>query len=136
MSLFYREALVSCISSQSHFPRFGIDSQYALSSPYYGSRLTNFFLKDDASALDLPTLRRWNLMLRVFMSEYLHLQPRDFVSRFESSEKVQRSGSELVSTICYVYKTLLTLFTVSSCDSLVLATSIKQMGQTLPENRN
>jgi len=53
-------------------------------------------LADDASALDLPTLRRWNLMLRVFMSEYLHLQPRDFVSRFESSERVQRSESELL----------------------------------------
>ncbi|RDB21429.1 Glutaminyl-peptide cyclotransferase [Hypsizygus marmoreus] len=32
-------------------------------------------LKDDATALDLPTMRRWNLMLRVFFSEYLHLRP-------------------------------------------------------------
>jgi len=52
-------------------------------------------LADDASALDLPTLRRWNLILRVFMSEYLYLRPRDFVSRSESSEMVRRSESEL-----------------------------------------
>ncbi|KAF9564363.1 hypothetical protein CPC08DRAFT_748412 [Agrocybe pediades] len=52
-------------------------------------------IKDDASALDLPTLRRWNIMLRVFMSEYLNLQPDDFVSRSESSKSVRRSDSEL-----------------------------------------
>jgi len=28
---------------------------------------------DDAAALDLPTIRRWSLILRVFMSEYLNL---------------------------------------------------------------
>lgn len=32
-------------------------------------------LQDDASALDIPTMRRWNLILRVFMSEYLNLRP-------------------------------------------------------------
>jgi len=52
-------------------------------------------LADDASALDLPTLRRWNLILRVFISEYLYLRPRDFVSRSESSEIVRRSESDL-----------------------------------------
>lgn len=49
---------------------------------------------DDASVLDLPTLRRWNIMLRVFMSEYLNLQPQDFQSR---SNPVQRSESELTT---------------------------------------
>ncbi|KAG5715701.1 Glutaminyl-peptide cyclotransferase [Termitomyces sp. T112] len=34
-------------------------------------------LKDDASALDIPTMRRWNIMFRVFLSEYLHLRPED-----------------------------------------------------------
>ena len=33
------------------------------------------YSQDDASALDLPTLRRWNLLLRVFFCEYLDLQP-------------------------------------------------------------
>ncbi|PPQ78173.1 hypothetical protein CVT25_015506 [Psilocybe cyanescens] len=52
-------------------------------------------LGDDASALDAPTLRRWNLILRVFMAEYLHLRPQDFASRSESTNTVQRSDSEL-----------------------------------------
>lgn len=44
-------------------------------------RLGNIILKhpddmqDDATALDIPTMRRWNLILRVFMSEYLGLRP-------------------------------------------------------------
>ncbi|PFH54175.1 hypothetical protein AMATHDRAFT_44713 [Amanita thiersii Skay4041] len=32
-------------------------------------------LSDDASALDIPTMRRWNLILRIFISEYLNLRP-------------------------------------------------------------
>ena len=32
-------------------------------------------VQDDASALDIPTMRRWNLILRVFMCEYLNLRP-------------------------------------------------------------
>ncbi|KAH9955265.1 hypothetical protein BC827DRAFT_1379132 [Russula dissimulans] len=32
-------------------------------------------LGDDATALDLPTLRAWNLILRVFFAEYLGLRP-------------------------------------------------------------
>jgi len=32
-------------------------------------------ISDDASALDLPSMRRWNLILRVFLSEYLNLRP-------------------------------------------------------------
>ncbi|EIW84879.1 hypothetical protein CONPUDRAFT_97283 [Coniophora puteana RWD-64-598 SS2] len=45
-------------------------------------------LKDDASALDIPTMRRWNLILRIFMAQYLNLRPDDsaihsHVSRLE-----------------------------------------------------
>jgi len=36
-------------------------------------------LSDDASALHIPTMRRWNLILRVFMSEYLNLHPDDVI---------------------------------------------------------
>lgn len=49
--------------------------------------------KDDASALDIPTMRRWNIMLRVFLSEYLHLRPEDT----PSPSILHRSISELVS---------------------------------------
>ena len=34
-------------------------------------------IKDDASALDIPTMRRWNIIMRVFMAEYLHLRPEN-----------------------------------------------------------
>jgi glutaminyl-peptide cyclotransferase len=34
-------------------------------------------MQDDASALHLPTLRRWNLVLRVFFVQYLGLRPED-----------------------------------------------------------
>lgn len=53
--------------------------------------------QDDASALDLPTLRRWNIMLRVFISEYLNLKPKDFDSRPKNT--MHRSESELVSAV-------------------------------------
>jgi len=32
-------------------------------------------ISDDASALDLPSMLRWNILLRVFLSEYLNLRP-------------------------------------------------------------
>ncbi|THU88592.1 hypothetical protein K435DRAFT_761703 [Dendrothele bispora CBS 962.96] len=48
-------------------------------------------VKDDASALDIPTMRRWNILLRVFMSEYLNLQPQAVGTR----SQVEREVSEL-----------------------------------------
>jgi hypothetical protein len=38
---------------------------------------TDILLQDDASALDPDAMRRWVIILRVFMAEYLHLQPED-----------------------------------------------------------
>ncbi|KDR73552.1 hypothetical protein GALMADRAFT_71864 [Galerina marginata CBS 339.88] len=76
------------------FLQKGISILHLISEPFPRVWHT---LADDASALDAPTLRRWNLILRVFMSEYLHLQPRDFTSRSESSSTVRRSDSDLVS---------------------------------------
>ena len=49
--------------------------------------------QDDAEALDLATMRRWNMMLRVFMAEYLHLRPES------PQETLRRSDCELVSRI-------------------------------------
>ncbi|GJJ12540.1 hypothetical protein Clacol_006783 [Clathrus columnatus] len=42
--------------------------------------IESFFVKrvgdlDDASALDLSTLKRWSLIFRIFTAEYLHLKP-------------------------------------------------------------
>ncbi|KAF5315617.1 hypothetical protein D9611_004951 [Ephemerocybe angulata] len=52
-------------------------------------------MKDDASALDIPTMRRWNLILRVFMTEYLHLNPKDHSKRSVDDTPIARSMSEL-----------------------------------------
>ncbi|KAH6918334.1 glutaminyl-peptide cyclotransferase-like protein [Coprinopsis sp. MPI-PUGE-AT-0042] len=58
-------------------------------------------LKDDASALDIPTMRRWNLILRVFLAEYLSLKPSKLKSRSledrEEARHVAKSVTELVS---------------------------------------
>ncbi|KAF9265703.1 hypothetical protein L218DRAFT_898697 [Marasmius fiardii PR-910] len=51
-------------------------------------------LEDNADALDVPTMRRWNLILRVFMSEYLNLRPPETKPREEPN--LQRLVSELV----------------------------------------
>ncbi|KAF8643782.1 hypothetical protein AX16_008801 [Volvariella volvacea WC 439] len=48
-------------------------------------------LSDNASALDIPTMRRWNIVLRVFISEYLHLRPEETHPR----EHLERLTSEL-----------------------------------------
>jgi glutaminyl-peptide cyclotransferase len=50
-------------------------------------------IRDDASALDIPTMRRWNLLLRVFFCEYLNLHPSDFHHR----TRQQRLTTELVN---------------------------------------
>ncbi|EPQ57888.1 hypothetical protein GLOTRDRAFT_71794 [Gloeophyllum trabeum ATCC 11539] len=52
-------------------------------------------LSDDASALDVPTMRRWNLILRVFMSEYLGLQPETHSSRSEDASDQPVAHAEL-----------------------------------------
>jgi hypothetical protein len=57
--------------------------------------------QDDATILDLPTMRAWNLILRVFFVEYLGLGP-DLSKREEPSSPtnpfapVRKSDSELV----------------------------------------
>ncbi|KAL0946561.1 hypothetical protein HGRIS_012765 [Hohenbuehelia grisea] len=52
--------------------------------------------RDDASALDFPTMRRWNIMLRVFMSEYLNLSPEEVkTTRADEQNASKRSEAEL-----------------------------------------
>jgi glutaminyl-peptide cyclotransferase len=58
------------------------------------------YLQDDATALDKPTMRRWNLILRVFMAEYLNLRPRPVETHpapRDSASPARRSDNELVS---------------------------------------
>lgn len=50
-------------------------------------------LLDDASALDVPTMRRWNLILRIFMCEYLGLD--SVISPNSNRDRIHRSMSEL-----------------------------------------
>lgn len=58
-------------------------------------------LADDATALDMPTLRAWNLIFRVFFAEYLGLRPESS-KRDEPSPAanfppaVRKSDSELL----------------------------------------
>ncbi|KAF8547260.1 hypothetical protein OG21DRAFT_1425204 [Imleria badia] len=55
------------------FLRRGVNVLHLIPIPYPGGWHT---LRDDATALDISTMRRWNLVLRVFMAEYLSLQPK------------------------------------------------------------
>ncbi|KAF8470449.1 glutaminyl-peptide cyclotransferase-like protein [Russula ochroleuca] len=58
-------------------------------------------LGDDATALDLPTLSAWNVILRVFFAEYLGLRPEPSSKRGEPSSpthnpaQVRKSDNEL-----------------------------------------
>ncbi|KAF8623448.1 hypothetical protein AX15_006235 [Amanita polypyramis BW_CC] len=53
-------------------------------------------IEDDASAIHPPTMRRWNILMRVFVSEYLHLRPSQ-VKRYEETHI--RWEDELKTTI-------------------------------------
>lgn len=44
-------------------------------------------------------MRRWNLILRVFMSEYLNLKPHEASREEDDDLRIARSEDELVSTI-------------------------------------
>ncbi|KIJ69129.1 hypothetical protein HYDPIDRAFT_144829 [Hydnomerulius pinastri MD-312] len=73
------------------FQQRGVNILHVIAYPFPSVWHT---LKDDATALDIPTMRRWNLILRVFMSEYLGLYPEPSPSP-SVHERIQRSESEL-----------------------------------------
>ncbi|KAJ8496844.1 hypothetical protein ONZ51_g913 [Trametes cubensis] len=75
------------------FLRLGVSVLHVIANPFPRVWHT---IKDDASALDIPTMRRWNLLLRVFMAEYLNLQPSG-ASRDtrDDAPRIQRSAAEL-----------------------------------------
>ncbi|OJA13886.1 hypothetical protein AZE42_05399 [Rhizopogon vesiculosus] len=78
------------------FLQKGVNILHIIAYPFPGVWHT---LRDDASALDLLTMRRWNLILRVFMSEYLNLRPEISQPSSRVHDRVQRSASELVRFI-------------------------------------
>ncbi|KAG8862214.1 hypothetical protein FRC20_011301 [Serendipita sp. 405] len=54
------------------FVHRGVNVLHIIASPFPRVWHT---LQDDASALDIPTMKRWNLIFRVFAAEYLRLNP-------------------------------------------------------------
>ncbi|KAG8810372.1 hypothetical protein FRC17_002960 [Serendipita sp. 399] len=54
------------------FVHRGVNVLHIIASPFPNVWHT---LQDDASALDIPTMKRWNLIFRVFATEYLRLKP-------------------------------------------------------------
>ncbi|KAI0318924.1 glutaminyl-peptide cyclotransferase-like protein [Amylostereum chailletii] len=83
------------------FLKRGVSTLHVIAEPFPRVWHT---LGDDASALHLPTLRRWNLILRVFFAEYLGLRPDesrerslDQASLSGSPPQVRRSATDLVS---------------------------------------
>ncbi|CAL1707536.1 unnamed protein product [Somion occarium] len=73
------------------FLKLGVSVLHVISNPFPRVWHT---LKDDATALDIPTMRRWNLILRIFMSEYLGLLP-DVAHSTRDAPAFQRSSAEL-----------------------------------------
>ncbi|KAI0636633.1 hypothetical protein C8Q77DRAFT_1093802 [Trametes polyzona] len=76
------------------FLRLGVSVLHVIASPFPS---VWHKLQDDASALDIPTMRRWNLILRVFMAEYLNLKPAT-AARDDDAHRIQRSAAELLGT--------------------------------------
>ncbi|KAJ7047189.1 glutaminyl-peptide cyclotransferase-like protein [Mycena alexandri] len=75
------------------FLRKGVDVLHLITSPFPSVWHS---VHDDGSALHLPTMRRWNILFRVFMAEYLHLRPDELKTRAESSSTaVERSDDDL-----------------------------------------
>ncbi|KAF8844821.1 hypothetical protein BDN67DRAFT_920818 [Paxillus ammoniavirescens] len=82
------------------FLRKGVNVLHVIAYPFPSVWHT---LRDDATALDIPTMRRWNLILRVFMSEYLGLQPEP-THPASMHDHIRRSENELVRDLsCFTF---------------------------------
>jgi hypothetical protein len=49
-------------------------------------------LQDDATALDLSTMRQWNLIMRVFLAGYLNLMPEPLTQGERPREELVRNA--------------------------------------------
>ncbi|KAF7311376.1 Peptide hydrolase [Mycena kentingensis (nom. inval.)] len=77
------------------FLKQGVDVLHLITSPFPSVWHT---VRDDASALHIPTVRRWNILMRVFMAEYLNLRPAEKKREEEEelrSTAVERSDDDL-----------------------------------------
>ncbi|KAG8217648.1 hypothetical protein J3R82DRAFT_5801 [Butyriboletus roseoflavus] len=77
------------------FLRKGVNVLHVIPFPFPSVWHT---LRDDATALDISTMRRWNLVMRVFVSEYLSLQPEPSTIQTRH-EHIKRLEYELVSIL-------------------------------------
>ncbi|KAF8758907.1 Peptidase family M28 [Rhizoctonia solani] len=59
-------------------------------------------LADDANALHLPTMKHWNMVLRVFTAEYLGLRPANSSANQPRSESISKATEELVSLLAFL----------------------------------
>ncbi|KAH9852670.1 hypothetical protein C2E23DRAFT_824797 [Lenzites betulinus] len=74
------------------FLRLGVSVLHVIANPFPS---VWHKLQDDASALDISTMRRWNLILRVFMAEYLSLKPSTSRDARDEAPRIARSAAEL-----------------------------------------
>ncbi|KZT55096.1 hypothetical protein CALCODRAFT_510326 [Calocera cornea HHB12733] len=79
------------------FLKQGVPILHVIASPFPRVWHT---LADDATALNLPTLKRWNLIFRLFTAEYLGLAVPEQAPQ-EEREK-ERRHAELVSRLYFV----------------------------------
>ncbi|KIK58307.1 hypothetical protein GYMLUDRAFT_202786 [Collybiopsis luxurians FD-317 M1] len=67
------------------FLRRGVPVLHLISEPFPHVWHT---IRDDGSALDRATMRRWNILMRVFTAEYLHLKPELLSGREEIRDEL------------------------------------------------
>lgn len=99
-------------SSQRRFHTFGIS--FPCVFPFGLTMPSTFILcnQDDASALDLLTLKKWSLIFRVFIAEYLHLEPNTNASSSRDPADLVRStkSRETQPLITYLVAVLNSIF--------------------------
>ena len=73
-SRFFRKGVSSASVEDDHLPFLhkGVPILHIIPTPF---PTVWHKISDDASALDLPTLGRWNAIFRLWIAEYLHLKP-------------------------------------------------------------
>ncbi|KPV75971.1 uncharacterized protein RHOBADRAFT_43403 [Rhodotorula graminis WP1] len=75
------------------FLREGVPIVHLISVPFPRVWHT---IKDDADALDLPTIKAWALIIRLAVAEYLGLDPSAPIPNLNSPTEVKRDPSDLI----------------------------------------
>ncbi|CEL52426.1 hypothetical protein RSOLAG1IB_00967 [Rhizoctonia solani AG-1 IB] len=71
----------------------GVSILHIISSPFPRVWHT---LADDASALHMPTMKHWNMVLRVFVAEYFGLRPANSSANQPRSESISKATEDLI----------------------------------------